>query len=316
MRPLSLAFILFALILSGCGDTPKRTLETTVQGAYSVTLSPDGQYALVGSIKHGGSLWRLQDGERLYNWNHAQGQQSNIIASTFSTDSKYAITAETKRFVMWEIATGKPAGFWPADGGVLSLALSDNGRYAIVGQEDYTAMYLDLATGSQLSTLNHSGDISTVAISADGLTGITGGEDGIIRVWNLPEGKETFAYKMGDDISSVAISSDGSLVFAALYYGKGKIWQTKTGQEVTEIGHFRTTMTTAKFSADNSKLLTGFTARRVVLWDVQTGENEKEWRADAPLFWRPSGLVVTDVAFGTKPGEILNVFSNGMVYWW
>jgi WD40 repeat protein len=312
--------ILIALALTvflyGCGDSPNREWETTANGAYTASISPNGEYVVVGSLQHGGSLWRLKDGERLYNWNHAGGQYSKLMASTFSTDSRYALTAEKKRFVMWEVSTGKAAGFWPAEGGVLSMALSDNGRYAIIGQENYSALYIDTATGAILNTLTHSGDINAVAISANGLIGVTGSEDGIIKVWDLPEGKETFAYQMGDDISAVAISQDASLVFASLYYGMGKIWQTKTGKEVSSVGHNRTTITSATFSNDNKQLLTGFTARRVMLWDVTSGKSLKSWRADAPLFWRPTGLVVNDVAFGSKPNHYLNVFSNGLVYEW
>lgn len=313
---ISIVLILMVSMLLGCGDKPSKQLETTAQGAYSVSLSPDGQFALVGSILHGGSLWNLKKGERLYNWNHAQGSYSKIVATAFSTDSQFALTAESKRFVMWEVATGRAAGFWPAEGGVLAMALSDNGRYALVGQENYQAMYIDTATGSILSKLNHSGDINSVGISADGLVGITGGEDGIVRVWDLPEGKETFAYQLGDDVSAVAISNDGKLAFGSLYYGKGKIWETKTGKQVSEIGHHRTTITRARFSQDNKQLLTGFTARRIVLWNVKSGNNKKEWRADAPFFWRPSGLVITDLTFGKKSGQVISAFSNGLIYWW
>lgn len=309
----ALILLSLALLLIACGDAPSRKWETTTGGAYTASLSPDGEYAVIGSVVHGGSLWRLQDGERLYNWNHASGQYSKLVASTFSTDSRFALTAETKRFVMWEVSTGKPAGFWPAEGGVLSMALSDGGRYAIIGQENYSALYVDTATGSILSTLTHSGDINTVAISANGLVGVTGSEDGIVKVWDLPVGKETFAYQLGDDVSAVAISRDASLVFGSLYYGKGKIWQVKTGKEVSSIGHNRTTMTVARFSADNKTLLTGFTARKVVLWDVASGDSVNSWRAEAPLFWRPSGLVVSDVAFTKTPGQIRTIFSSGLI---
>ncbi len=310
-------FFVFVLVLQlwGC-SSPEREWQTTSNGAYTAALSPDGQYALIGSIEHGGSLWRLKDGERLYDWNHIAGEYSELIASTFSTDSKFALTAEKKRFVLWEVATGKARGFWPAQGGILAMALSDGGHYALIGQEDYTALYIDTTTGSVLSKLSHSGDINAVAISADGKTGVTGSEDGIMKVWNLAQAKVTFSYQLGDDISAVAISNNANLVFASLYYGKGKIWLTQSGKQVSEIGHNRTTITKATFSADNKTLLTGFTARRVMLWDVNTGEALQNWRADAPLFWRPSGLVVTDVAYGRQSGTYLNVFSNGLVYQW
>jgi hypothetical protein len=308
--------VLFCLLLTACGDQPDRQWETTSSGAYSASLSPDGQYALIGSVEHGGSLWRMKDGERLYNWNHAAGEYSRIVATAFSRDSRFALTAERKRFVMWEVASGKAMGFWPAEGGVLDMALSDDGRFALIGQENYSALYIDTRSGTIISTLNHSGDINAVDISGDGRIGVTGSEDGIVKVWDLPQGKVTFAYQLGDDVSSVALSHDAKLVFGGLYYGKGKVWEVRTGKEVSSLGFNRTTITQARFAADNKSLLTGFTARRMVLWNVRTGKILRNWRAQAPLFWRPSGLVVDDVAFGSKKGEYWTIFSNGLTYRW
>lgn len=310
--------ILFALCLwlSACGDQPVQQWSTAANGAFSTSLSPNGEYVTVGSIEHGGSLWRLSDGERLYNWNHTAGAFSHLTASTFSTDSNFVLTAEKKRMVLWSVKSGKPGGFWPVDGGVQAMALSDNGRYALVGMANYSILYIDVATNQILRTLNHAGKVNAVGISADGQTGVSGAEDGIVKVWNLPQGKETFAYRMGDDISSVAISGDGKYVFGSLYYGHGKIWEASTGTEISTLGYRRTTITCARFAADNKTLLTGFTARRVVLWDVANGSNLHDWRADPPYFWRRSGLVVVDVAYGKNPGEYLSAFSNGLVNLW
>lgn len=308
--------LLCCALLAACGDQPARSWTTTAQGAYSASLSPDGQHVTVGSIQHGGSLWRLADGERIYNWNHTQGQYSDLTASTFSTDSAFALTAEKKRMVLWNVKTGAAAGFWPVDGGVAALALADGGRFALVGQDSYTALYIDTASGAILQTLAHAGKVNAAAISADGRTGVTGSEDGIVKVWDLPGGKETFAYRLGDDISTVALSADARLVFGSLYYGRGKIWEVKTGKEIATIGHPRTTIICARFARDNKTLLTGFTARRVIQWDVNSGKALQDWRAEPPLFWRRTGLIVVDVAFGSKPGEYLSVFSNGQVSLW
>lgn len=311
-----LLLLVLCLGLSACGDQPVRQWETAVSGAYSASLSPNGEYVAVGAIEHGGSLWRLQDGERLYNWNHTQGAFSELAASTFSTDSRFVLTAEKKRMVLWSVASGKPGGFWPVDGGVQALALSDGGRYALVGMANYNVLYIDVATNQILKTLSHAGKVNTVSISADGRVGVTGAEDGIVKVWDLTQGKETFAYRMGDDISAVALSRDGKYVFGALYYGHGKIWEVSTGKEIATIGYRRTTITCARFADDNKTLLTGFTARRMVLWDVASGKNLQDWRADPPYFWKRSGLVVVDVAYTREPGQFLGVFSNGLVNLW
>ncbi|MDX1693342.1 MAG: hypothetical protein R3208_06235 [Ketobacteraceae bacterium] len=308
---------LFIVWLTACGDTPKQEWQLTAQGAYAVALSQDGSYAVVGSILHGGSLWRLQDGERLYNWNHASGEPSEIIAAAISPDNQFALTAERKRMVLWQITTGRPAGFWEARGGVLDAALSRGGRYVLVGQENYSAIYIDAATGSIIGRLSHNGDVNTVAISDNGRVGVTGSEDGHVRIWDLRNEKELYRFKLGDDVSVVAVSGDGTLAFGSLYYGKGKIWEVKTGKLLAEIGFPRVTQSSARFSQDNRWLLTGDTVRRVMLWESASGKQVRTWSTKPPSFHPPSGLVVSDIAFGPQPEKAaFAAFSNGKVVFW
>lgn len=314
---LIITYIVLSTLLFGCGDTPTKHLELTEQSAYASAISPDGKYALVGSVLHGGSLWRLKDGERLYNWNHDKGQLTAMSAVAFSTDSQFAMTADKKRLVMWEVSSGKPQGFWSASGGVLSLALSDEGKYALVGQEDYTALYIETATGSILHKLNHAGDINAVAISADGQIGVTGSEDGSVKVWKLggDEAKNIQTFSPGDDISAVAISRKGTLVFAGLYYGTGKIWNARTGKELSTIGYPRITLSAGRFSPNGRKLITGDTVRRVMVWDVKSGKKLKQRVAKVPSFYPPSGLVVEEVSLLAN-GTISTIYSNGSVNIW
>ncbi|PIE42035.1 MAG: hypothetical protein CSA49_00720, partial [Gammaproteobacteria bacterium] len=296
-----LVALLGLILLTACGDTPKKEWKLTAQGAYTISLGANGKYSLVGSIRHGGSLWRLRDGERLYNWNHAKGQKSAIIASAISPDNSYAITAEKMRMVMWNMKTGKPQGFWEVPGGALDIALAKNGSFAIVGQENYNALYIETATGSVISKLPHSGDVNTVAISDNGRIGVTGSEDGYVRIWNLqstPTAKELHRFKIGDDVSVVAISNDGRLAFGAAYYGKGTVWNVASGKPVSQLGFSRNTFSAARFSKNKRHLLTGDTVRRVMLWDVKSGKELKTWSIRPPSFYPPSGLIIGDVAFG------------------
>lgn len=103
--------LLFALLLAACGDQPAQQWTLATKGAFSAALSPNGQYATVGAIEHGGSLWRLSDGERLYNWNHTQGTYSMLVASTFSTDSRFVITAEKNAWYCGASSLADPAAF-------------------------------------------------------------------------------------------------------------------------------------------------------------------------------------------------------------
>jgi len=311
----NILILFLCMLLSACGDSPSKHIELTAQSAYASAISPDGQYALVGSILHGGSLWRIKDAEKLYTWNHGKGEFTPMTAVAFSTDGRFAMTADKRRFVMWNVKTGKPSGFWSATGGVLSLALSDNGQYALVGQEDYSALYIETRTGSILRKLNHAGDINTVAISADGKTGVTGSEDGSVKIWDLDAGEATHSFKLGDDISSVAISRKGTLVFGGLYYGTGKIWNARTGKEISTVGYSRVTLSTGRFSPDGKQLITGDTVRRVILWDVKSGKKVLQKVARAPSLYPPSGLVVEEVSLQSD-GTISAIYSNGSVNVW
>lgn len=308
--------LLLLITLAGCADKPEQRWTLTVQGAHSAAISPDGQYALVGSILHGGSLWRLKDGERLYNWNHQADSYTELVAGAFSTDSRYAVTAEKYRLAMWDVNTGRNQGFWSMDAGVRAVALSDQGALLLAGLDNYSLKYIDTRNGAILRTLNHDGRINTLAISGNGRLGISGAEDGMVKIWDLLEGKALHQFHLGDDVATVAISRDGRLAFGALYYGYGKIWNVGDGRELKKIGYSRNTLTAARFSADNQKLVTGDAVRRTIVWDVATGSLDSDRKADAPYFFRPSGRVIVDVQYDNSSGQLYSVFSDGSVYRW
>jgi WD40 repeat protein len=101
-----------------------------------------------------------------------------------------------------------------------------------------------------------------------------------------------------------------------LYYGKGKIWDVATGQQISEIGFSRHTMTSARFSVDTNKLVTGDAVRRTIVWDVRSGDIDFDKKEQAPFFFRPTGRVVVDVNYNTDNGQLHAVFSDGSVSMW
>ena len=92
-----LLLILTALLSACLRDAPLKTTEVTAQGSYSASLSNNGQFAAIGSIQHGGSLWRTTDAERLFSWNLAAGNFSDIISTALSADGRIALTADARQ---------------------------------------------------------------------------------------------------------------------------------------------------------------------------------------------------------------------------
>lgn len=304
-------------VLAACSDPPSQTWQLAENGGLmSASLDADGGRVLAGSVAHGGSLWRLSDGGRLFDWNHAEDAHSVLVASAFSPDGSLAATAERNGIVAWRTDNGQPAGFWRTEAGVRSLALSGDGRWLLAGLFDGVAMLIDLRVAQPAGRIQHRFVVNTVALDGAGRLAVTGSDDGAVQVWNITDGSERLAWRYSSGVSTVAISHDSRLVYAGRQHGKGEIREIDSGRVVSQIGHDRGTIVAARFSADGRRLLTGLPSGNLILWDVESGTPLRQWVAPRPAIWRPTALVPLDVAFDERSGRVLGVFSDGSVMAW
>ena len=115
---------------------PQQSWEVAAKGTYSAALSNDGQFSLIGSIYHGGSLWQTKTHERRYDWNHKAGEKTNVIASGFSPDGQFALTADHQTMVLWDTSNGEAVTYWIAPNEVMSVDLTPRGEAALLGLPD------------------------------------------------------------------------------------------------------------------------------------------------------------------------------------
>lgn len=309
------------LLLAACAQdrAPEKTLEVAVKGLHSAAFSDDGKLAVIGSIYHGGSLWRLADGEKLYNWNHRQGEQSTLMAADFSPDGNWAMTAGTSSLVLWDTRKGEAVRYWTAPGEVLSIALSSNGDYALLGLSDHTAVLFDVKRGGIKRTFVHGNRVRSVDLSNDGRLAITGSEDYTATLWDLASGKQLQQIKHDDDVQLVAISPDGRIALSAAKYDKAVLWDTSTGNVLGEIPLGREKLrrglrfTAARFNSNGSQLLTGRPDEVVQLWDTATLQLLDSWKIPKRKKWQPTGAAVIAVAFDPNENRFYAAGSNGML---
>ncbi len=319
MRLLPAALLASLLVLTGCSDdkAPATTLETTIQGANSASISSDGRYAIVGALTHGGALWDTRGQSRLYAWNHSASGYTTISASAFSPENKFAVTASPVDMVLWNVQTGKPVWFWKAPGEILDIALTTNGNHALLGLANHEAVLFDIQNGGILKTLLHPARVRSLSLSRDERLVATGADDYIARVWNLETGKLISQRAFENKIDTVALSPNGNLVFSAATLSSAQIWDAKTGQLVSsltgdeKLWTRRVSYLTSRFSNDGSRLLTGTASGLVQLWDVPTGKELLRWRLATKESYGPTQTSVYAVAFG--PGNSVSALgSNGI----
>lgn len=314
-------FLLLSLLLaggcSGGSGAPSEVFEVAVQGTYAGALNTEGQHALVGSIQHGGSLWNTRTQERLYNWNHREGDFNALAACGFSPEGDYALTATEQDLVLWQVFDGQPVWFWDAPAEVRALALAADGARALLGLADHRAVLFDSKRGGIVRQFAHEAPVTAVALNAEGTRVLTGGADDRARLWNAETGELLHEHLQGNDINTLAISPDGSWVFSAAQLDSALIWRTSDGAIHQQLSgdeallKKRLSYTAARFSADGSQLLTGTTSGQVQLWNVSTGEELKRWSLDRRNPFRPTSARVQALAFAGE--DYLALASNGFI---
>lgn len=309
-------------ILFSCGKSPGpvSSIEVASHGLHSAALDRTGSYALVASVNHGGSLWRIADGERLFNWNHQKNSYSTIIAADFDSSQQWALSAEPNTMVLWNSHSGEGERFWTAPGEILDVALGPNAKFALLGLATHQAVIFDIKRGGIKQTFVHQNRVRSVDVSADGKIAVTGSEDLSARTWDIETGTLIHNFKHLDDVQLVAISADGSLVLSASKYDKAVVWRSHNGEELGEIALAAERLkrgirfTSARFSNDNRFLLTGRPDQWVELWSLENLETVARWQVPKRDKWKPTGAAILDVAFGINDDEFFAVASNGFIH--
>lgn len=317
---LFLLLVGFSLLsLSACSpkNVPSSSYSHATQGIYSAALSSNGDVLAIGSVNHGGSFWRTNDNERLYNWNHKSKSYSQITHLVFSEDQQFAVTAEPQSIVRWNTHTGEGDALWTTFSEILDIDVFHGGRWAIIGLEDHTAVLFDLDNGGVKEIFNHDDQVNTVAVNSEKNWFATGSNDFTVKLWSTENTAPLKIFQHEQSVQIVEFNQDASLLFSMAQYDGATIWNTETGEAVWQLplGKFSTRrgslLKSARFSKDSQFLLTGTSDRKIQLWDLNKKQLAKEWIAPKRNKLAPQGAAVLALSFSDE-GSYAAVTSDGV----
>lgn len=307
-RALSLG--LLGLLLTACSSDAERTVELAAQGLFAAKLSRSGDHALVGSLNHGGSLWRTASGERLYSWNHSDAEFSAIGATALAANSPYAITADPRTLVLWNMDSGNSEAYWATPGAVHDLALSPDGSRVLMGLKDHSAILIDCRSGDHLQTLLHEGEVTQVALSGDGQLALTASEDATARLWNLNTGQLLLRIDTEGPIRAADLSSDGRWLLVASRNAAVDLIDVEARRLHRRLHKDNPGIVSAHFSENGLLLGLGQSNRVAEVFSVESGARLDRLQLPARPSLSGGGRAVLAVAFD-RNGGLLTISGDG-----
>ena len=199
---------------------------------------------------------------------------TQVITSTaFTPDSKQIITADEKGVIhIWNVETGEKVNSLSADGIILTLAVSPNGKYLVAGIEDANhSLVWDLTTMTQVKVLEQIGKIKSVQFSNNGNLLATGSSETSISLWNAGDG--SFApvndgFLANGEVLSLDFRPDDQWLAVGDSTGFVYIFDIGLHEEIARLPHVDK-VTSISFSPDGSAISTA--ARKTVLfWGVSS----------------------------------------------
>ncbi|MCL1037144.1 hypothetical protein L2750_08255 [Shewanella submarina] len=314
MQKLVLLLLSFNL-LQACQPKPEEVVELTQEPLYAASLTRNADGVLLSMATSGLVYWDITSQSPKYQWRHGD-DSSNIIATSVSANSQFAVSLSRDSVALWSIADGQSRGWWSLPASGQSVAVADNGAL-LVGLTDGSVLSLAANQDKLIKYLGHTEKVNSVAISANGSLALSGGNDDMVHLWNPSSGQPEQSWQLNSRVVKVALSDDGLLAFASDSTNDARIWDAVDGELKSKLNIKvrQKTFSDARFVKANRALLTGTPAREVILWRTDSGKKLGNWQVAVTKKGQINSAVVYSVAI-KGINQVVSVSSNGLLEAW
>lgn len=305
-------FVLFFFILltSACAQSPDSSSELAQQGLFDATFSSDGKYALIASQLHGASYWQLNPLERKYSWNHDSEGFTQITAVALSSNGQRAASAHKNQWVLWDTSNGKSLAFWQTPADISSIALSDDGQFALIGQSDGKVWYTNTANGDNVLEFKHSEAVKTLAISDQTSMALTGSDDYKAKFWSIESGELLHTIELKNMCRKVAFSPSGKHAFVSSLRGEHSLIDTKTFALHSQIKARYTNYNSAVFDEPRKRLYLSNQQGYIQSFDMGSGDEQTRFHAKRKGWF---GGIRSVVAIQLSNDQLKAITSDGQL---
>jgi WD40 repeat protein len=274
-------------------QTLPPTLQTFALGrrAADIDLDGDGRWLLAGLAQGTDNLvlWDLNENSERLRFSQ-EGWITGVafspvdgdmaLASSFGNSNQPGFPRQTT-LALWQVTTGaKRQDLSRHTHTVQDVVFSPDGRRALSGSADTTAILWDLEKGVPLHTLvSHDEDVNSVAfVPPAGRLALTGSADKTVILWDTEAGTIEHRFDgLEGRILTVAASQDGLRAAAGSEAGEIVVWDLATQAEIARIVGHSGAVNKLVFCGDSRTLLSAGSDTTVRLWAIEPPADIVAW---------------------------------------
>jgi WD40 repeat protein len=251
----------------------------TVERAAAVGVAPQGQRVVVADVKGKWFWWGIGTGIEGCEATWPGGSSNSPLPVAVAHDAAFLATVQDGQVILWDTHTGK-------DGRTLrtalahptALGLGPDGKTLVLAGGEALRM-LDLLSGEERPlALPVEAGITAVALAPGGQMLATAGDDWRVILWDLPAGvPRRILTGHRQTVHAVAFSPDGQKLVTCGADRRVIFWDlTAPAPQRPQARAYP--VATAAFAPDGKKLASLTRGEQAAVWNVATGEQEKELR--------------------------------------
>jgi hypothetical protein len=220
--------------------------------------------------------------------------------AVFLPDNLRGLSASSDRTLkVFNLTDGTVLSTLTAPGGILSAAVSKDGKHALSGGVDGVIRYSIVADGKiERELKGHMQLVWAVALSPDGRWAASAGgsstddsgkpavnPDFSIRLWNLDSGKEERHLDGHTDrVTQLAFTPDSARLVSGSDDQSMRLWEVQTGKIVQQMDHGQQIYGVA-VSPDGKKALSACNDKLVHLWNLDSGNEIRRFQGHSDSVW-------------------------------
>lgn len=160
------------------------------------------------------------------------------------------------------------------EGGITTVFLTPDGRFAVSGSKDNTLRKWNLVTAQcTLVFKGHTQSISGGVITPDGRFVVSSSQDATLRLWDLATAKCFRVYKgHKQPVTAVTIAQYGRFIVSGSQDMTLKVWNPATAECLKTLKGHRKSVTSVAITPDKRFVLSGSEDKTLRLWNHATGE--------------------------------------------